>query len=908
MMPAGHRRDGCDASRAARHTPRRYGTAAHGARGQHLTDGTGGTDGTHGTDGETARGTAGTERKQGERMPPPRRGTQARAEEARALERSRDLPNARTATDVDALKRSFVDHLQYSQGRDEHTATALDRYFATAYSVRDRMMRRWIQTQQAYYKQDAKRVYYLSLEFLMGKALESNLLNLGLYDNFRSALSDLGLDLNDFLAQEPDAGLGNGGLGRLAACFMDSLATLAIPANGYGIRYEFGIFDQQIQNGYQVERPEEWLRFGSAWEIPRGDATIPVSLYGRTEHGKDSHGKLTVRWMDARHVLGMPYDVPVAGYGGRTVNTLRLWRAKAAQELDLAEFNAGDYLQAVEEKDLSENISKVLYPNDLTVMGKELRLQQQYFFVSCSIHDIVNRHLKTHESFRDFPDKVAIQMNDTHPAIAVAELMRVLVDEHQLEWDEAWELCGGVFGYTNHTLMPEALEKWSVELFGRVLPRHLEIVFEVNRRFLEGVRAAGKADEGALSRMSIIEEGPTQMVRMANLAVVGAHTVNGVAALHTELLKKELFHDFHALWPDKFQNKTNGVTPRRWLLQANPGLAKSITEVIGPGWVTDADELRRLEPLAGDAGFRRLFRSIKRDNKARLAELVKAENGITLDLDSIFDVQVKRIHEYKRQLLDILRIASEYLRIKEDRSHDPFPRSYLFGGKAAPGYALAKWIIKLANAVGDVVNHDVDVKGRITVAFLKNYRVSLAERIFPAAEVSEQISTAGKEASGTGNMKFALNGALTIGTLDGANVEIREEVGAENFFLFGLTVEQVASLRKRGYDPWEHYRSDRRLKQVLDAVASGVFSPGEPNLFRPLVDSLLNGGDPYLVLADFAAYCACQEEVEKAYRDPERWTRMAILNVARAGKFSSDRTIREYAADIWRVKPVLSPE
>ncbi len=837
-------------------------------------------------------------------MPPPRRGSTARAEEARALERARDLPNARTANDVDTLKRAFADHLQYSQGKDEHTATQLDRYFATAYAVRDRMMRRWIETQQAYYRADAKRIYYLSLEFLMGRALENNLINLGLRDPMRAALADLGLDLSDLLAQEPDAGLGNGGLGRLAACFLDSMATLSLPAYGYGIRYEFGIFDQQIVNGYQVERPEEWLRFGNAWEIPRPEYVVPVSLYGRTEHGADDRGKLRVRWVDARHVLGMPYDVPIGGYRNGTVNTLRLWRARASQELDLADFNAGDYLRAVEDKDLSENISKVLYPNDLTVMGKELRLQQQYFFVACSIHDIVNRHLKIHDGFSEFPDKVAIQLNDTHPAIAVAELMRVLVDEHRLEWDEAWELCRATFGYTNHTLLPEALERWSVDLFGRVLPRHLEIVFEVNRRFLDGVRRAALADEAAIARMSIVEEGTPKQIRMANLAVVGSHSVNGVAALHTELLKTQLFPDFHRLWPGKFNNKTNGVTPRRWLLAANPDLSRAITEVVGPGWITDADQLRRLEPLAEDAGFRRLFRSIKRDAKARLAEIVKAENGITLDLDTVFDVQVKRIHEYKRQLLNVLRVASEYLRMKRDPSYQPLPRTYLFGGKAAPGYALAKWIIKLVNAVAEVVNHDVDVHGRITVAFLRNYRVSLAERIFPAADVSEQISTAGKEASGTGNMKFALNGALTVGTLDGANVEIREAVGAENFFLFGLTVDQVQALRRRGYDPWEWYRSDRRVKEVLDAISSGTFSPGEPRLFQPVVDSLLNGGDPFLVLADFAAYCACQDAVSKAYLDPERWTRMAILNVARTGRFSADRTIREYATEIWAARPV----
>jgi starch phosphorylase len=828
----------------------------------------------------------------------------APAEEAKALERARHLPTARTAADVDTLKRAFADHLQYSQAKDEHSATSLDRYFAVAYAVRDRMVHRWIQTQQAYYKRDAKRVYYLSLEFLMGRALENNLLNLGLYDNMRAALKDLGHELPDLLAQEADAGLGNGGLGRLAACFLDSLATLSYPAYGYGIRYEFGIFDQEIRNGYQVERPEEWLRFGSAWEIARPEYVVPVPFYGRTEPGTDEAGRLKVRWLDTRHVLGMPYDVPIAGFRNGTVNTLRLWRARASQELDLADFNAGDYLSAVEDKDLSENISKVLYPNDLTVMGKELRLQQQYFFVCCSIHDIVARHLKMHDGFGSFPDKVAIQLNDTHPAIAIAELMRVLVDEHGLEWGAAWEICRVTFGYTNHTLMPEALEKWSVDLFGRVLPRHLDIIFELNRRFLEGVRREKKADEAAISKMSLIEEGPVKQVRMANLAVVGSHSVNGVAALHTDLLKKELFKDFHALWPEKFNNKTNGVTPRRWLLQANPALAGAITEVIGPEWITDATRLRALEPLAEDAGFRKLFRDVKRDNKQRLADIVRAENGITLDLDSLFDVQVKRIHEYKRQLLAILRVAAEVLRLKEDRFYDPHPRSYLFGGKAAPGYAMAKWIIKLVSSVADFANHDVDVRGRVSVVFLRNYRVSLAERIFPAAELSEQISTAGKEASGTGNMKFALNGALTIGTLDGANVEIRDEVGPENFFLFGLTVDQVAALRKRGYDPWEYYHRDRRLKGVLDALAAGTFSPHEPGLFRPVVESLLHGGDPYMVLADFAAYCACQEEVERVYRDPERWTRMAILNVARTGKFSSDRTIREYAEQIWRMEPV----
>ncbi len=823
--------------------------------------------------------------------------------EARAMERARDLPNARTAADVDSLRRSVLDHLQFSQGKDEHTATALDRFFALAYSVRDRLMKRWIQTQQAYYKTDSKRVYYLSLEFLMGKALENNLINLALYDGVKEALSGIGIEVADLFGEEPDAGLGNGGLGRLAACYLDSMATLALPAYGYGIRYEFGIFDQDIRDGWQVERPEEWLRFGNPWEVARPEYEVPVAFYGRTVQEADEKGRPRVRWVEAKHVLGTPYDTPIAGYRNGTVNTLRLWRARAHEEFDLADFNRGDYLAAVEEKNVSENISKVLYPNDLTVMGKELRLQQQYFFVACSLHDILVRHLKIHEDFANFADKVAIQLNDTHPAIAIAELMRVFLDEYGFEWDTAWQTCRAVFGYTNHTLLPEALERWPVDLFGRVLPRHLEIIFAINQKFLDEVRAKG-IDEGAVQRMSIIEEGPVRQVRMAHLAVIGSHSVNGVAALHTELLKSDLFHDFDALFPERFNNKTNGVTPRRWMVQANPELAAMISEVIGPGWETDLDELRRLEPLADDAAFRRRFREVKRANKERLAAIVQRENGITLDLDALFDVQVKRLHEYKRQLLNVMHIVAQYLRMKADPSYAPVPRAYLFGAKAAPGYAMAKWHIKLINAVADVVNHDIDVRGRIAVVFLKNYRVSLAERIFPAADLSEQISTAGKEASGTGNMKFAMNGALTIGTLDGANVEIREEAGAENFFLFGLHVEQVKELKRRGYDPWEYYRQNRELKAVIDAIAGGTFSPGQPRLFQPVVDSLLNGGDPYLCLADFADYLRCQEEVSQAWRDPERWTRMTILNVARMGKFSSDRSIHEYAEDIWHVKPV----
>jgi glycogen phosphorylase len=826
------------------------------------------------------------------------------AAEARALERARDLPNARTAADVDSLRRSFLDHLQFSQAKDEHSATALDRFFALAYSVRDRMVKQWIQTQQSYYRSDAKRIYYLSLEFLMGKALESNLINLGLHDGVKDALRAIGIEVADLFSEEPDAGLGNGGLGRLAACFLDSMATLGLPAYGYGIRYEFGIFDQDIRDGWQVERPEEWLRFGNAWEVARPEYEVPVAFYGRTEGGLDEKGKYRVRWVDARHVLGTPYDTPIAGYRNGTVNTLRLWRARASEEFDLADFNRGDYLAAVEEKNISENISKVLYPNDVTVMGKELRLQQQYFFVACSIHDIVLRHLKTHESFDGFADKVAIQLNDTHPAIAIAELMRLMVDEHELEWDRSWDTCRAVFGYTNHTLLPEALERWPVELFGRVLPRHLEIIFEINRRFLESLRELPDLDPGAAARMSLIEEGPVRQVRMANLAVVGSHSVNGVAALHTELLKADLFRDFHQLWPERFNNKTNGVTPRRWLVQANPDLAHMITEVIGPGWETDLEQLRRLEPLADDEAFRRRFREVKRANKEKLAEIVQRENQMTLDVASIFDVQVKRLHEYKRQLLDVLHIVALYLRVKADPSYAPVPRTFLFGGKAAPGYAMAKWHIKLINSVAEVVNHDIDVRGRIAVVFLKNYRVSLAERIFPAADLSEQISTAGKEASGTGNMKFAMNGSLTIGTLDGANVEIREEVGPENVFIFGHTAEEVAALRAAGYGPQAWIERDPELRRVIDVIASGELDGGT-GLFRPIVDEL-RGADRYLLCADFRAYADGQARAAAAYARPDEWWRMSILNVAGMGKFSADRTTREYAEEIWEARPVVS--
>lgn len=809
----------------------------------------------------------------------------------------------RTGMSPAALRRAFLDHLKYTQGRRLSNSTPHDRFFALALTVRDRLVHRWMQTQAEYYKQDVKRVYYLSAEFLLGRALANNLLALGLYDSMRSVLRELGLDLSDLLEQEPDAGLGNGGLGRLAACFLDSMATLSLPGYGYGIRYEFGIFEQEIRDGYQVERPDEWLKFGNPWEIVRPEHTVKVNFYGRCVDGVDDHGNYVVRWVDTRHVLGVPFDTPIAGYGNNTVNTLRLWQARSSSEFDLAVFNDGDYVRAVEDKNASEVISKVLYPNDHNQAGKELRLKQQYFFVACAIADIVRRYKKTHTHFDDFPSKVAIQLNDTHPAIAVAELMRVLVDLHRVPWERAWEITVATFGYTNHTLLAEALEKWPVALFERLLPRHLQIIYEINRRFLRAVSIKYPQDVGKLSRMSLIEEGPEKKVRMAHLAIVGSHAVNGVAALHTELLKRDVVPDFAEMTPEKFTNKTNGVSPRRWLLLCNPRLAQLITDAIGPGWVTDLDQLERLVPLADDRTFVRRVQTIKRQNKLDLVDYIRRYNNLAVDPDSMFDVQVKRLHEYKRQLLNALHIVRMYLDVKRDPRSLVVPRTFLFGAKAAPGYKMAKLIIKLINSIADVVNSDPDMQGKLRVVFLANYRVSLAERIFPASDLSEQISTAGKEASGTGNMKFALNGALTIGTLDGANIEIREAVGPENFFLFGLTADEVIALKSSGYRPAAYYESNPGLREVLDLIDSGFFEPEQPELFRPLIHSLLTS-DPYMVLADFPSYVDCQKQVSKAYTDQDDWHRRAVLNIARMGRFSSDRTIREYASEIWRIRPV----
>ncbi len=816
------------------------------------------------------------------------------------IEMWRDYSNR---MDSQSLKMSFANHLKYIMGKDHITATPLDLYYALSLAVRDRLIDRMIQTQTTYNRLRAKRVYYLSLEFLIGRALANNIFNLNFCDTAINAMREFGLNLEEMCEAEPDAGLGNGGLGRLAACFMDSLATLEYPAYGYGIRYEFGIFRQEIADGFQVERPDQWLRFGNPWEICRPENAMPVPMYGRVEHGVDEKGNYSPRWVDCQTVLGVPYDMPIVGYGNNTVNLLRLWSAKASREFNLQIFNHGDYVKAVEEKNASETISKVLYPNDNVIEGKELRLKQQWFFVCCTIQDIVRRYKRNHDTMDALPDEVAIQLNDTHPALAVAELMRTLVDMEKVPWEKAWEMTQATIGYTNHTLLPEALEKWPVPLMGRLLPRHLEIIYEINHRFLQQVASRFPGDNDRVARMSLIEEGAEKQVRMANLAVVGSHSVNGVAELHSELLKTQVLPDFYAMFPERFNNKTNGVTQRRWLLQANRRLAALLKSRIGEGWVTNLYDLKRLEGFADDAGFRDEFLAAKRANKERLAAMIERDTGVSLDPDSIFDVQVKRIHEYKRQHLNALRILMLYNRLKANPNLEVFPRSFIFGGKAAPGYYIAKLIIKLINELARIVNNDPAVRGRIKVVFVPDYNVSRAEVIMPGADVSEQISTAGMEASGTGNMKFAVNGAVTIGTLDGANIEIRREVGEENFFLFGLTAEEIAGMRGR-YNPWDVYNRNPELKSALDMLRSGALCPSNEDLFRPLYDSLLTYGDRFFVLADVESYDRKHAELEAAYRDRAKWARMAILNVARSGKFSSDRTIEQYAKEIWNLKRV----
>jgi len=808
----------------------------------------------------------------------------------------------RIGNSVEDIQLSFVEHLRYSLTKDQYTATMRDLWHSLAWATWDHLAERWIRTQQRYYQEDAKRVYYLSAEYLMGRSLINNLVNLGIYEQARQAMSDLNIDVEELAVHEPDAGLGNGGLGRLAACFLDSFATLDIPACGYGIRYEFGIFEQVVRNLQQAELPDEWLKHGNPWEIARPERICTVQFYGRVEQKKLPDGSPKIQWVDTQQVIGVPFDTPVVGYGTSTVNTLRLWSARASTEFDLEYFQHGDYLKAVEEKNVSENISKVLYPSDDKAQGRELRLKQQYFFVACSLQDIVRRYLSTHTSFDAFPDKVAIQMNDTHPTVAVPELMRILLDEHRLGWNEAWEITRSTCAYTNHTLLAEAMEKWRVPMFGRLLPRHLQIVFEINRRFLREVSMHYLGNQDHLQRMSLIEESGQKAIRMAHLGIVGSHSVNGVAALHSKLLAEREFADFAELYPGRFNNKTNGITPRRWLLAANPRLARLITETIGDGWAKDLEQLRALEPYATDTGFQDRWIAIKHANKERLAAVTRNLTGVEIDPASIFDIQVKRIHEYKRQLLNVLHVVSLWLRLKEDPSTHLPPRTFFVGGKAAPGYFIAKKTIQLICHVAEMINTDPDTSRILKLIFLPNYRVSLAEVIIPAADVSEQISTAGYEASGTGNMKFALNGALTVGTLDGANIEIREEVGADNICIFGLTAEEVKEAQAH-HHPYGFYAKNPHLKRAIDLIKEGFFSPEIPELFDPIVSSLLDH-DRFLVLADFDDYCRCQEEVGTMYRDQSEWTRKAILNVARIGRFSSDRTIAEYNRDIWHAEPV----
>ncbi len=809
----------------------------------------------------------------------------------------------RTGISIPTLRRAIADQLFYIQGKYPGIATKNDYYMALAYTVRDRILQKWLATTKAYFQPETRIVCYLSAEFLLGPHLANNLVNLGIYDQVRHAVEDSGLDLNELIEQEEEPGLGNGGLGRLAACYMESLSSLEIPAIGYGIRYEYGIFDQTFRDGWQVEITDKWLRYGNPWEIAHPEEAVEVKLGGHTESYTDDQGNFRVRWVPAKMVKAIPYDTPILGYRVNTCNTLRLWKAEAIESFDFQSFNVGDYYGSVREKVTSENITKVLYPNDEQIEGKELRLEQQFFFVSSSLQDMIRIHLNSGRSLETFPEKFSVQLNDTHPAIAVAELMRLLVDEYHLEWDKAWDITSKTCAYTNHTLLPEALEKWPVSIFGKLLPRHLEIVYELNRRFLDQVRIKYPGDDAKLSSLSLIDDSGEKYVRMANLASLGSFAINGVAALHTELLKISVLKDVYELWPEKFSNKTNGVTPRRWLVVCNPRLTNLINLKIGDHWVKYLHELRALEPFAEDPEFRKAWAQVKQDNKVDLAKRIEAKTGVIVNPKSLFDVQIKRIHEYKRQHLNALHIITLYNQIKHNPNLDITPRTFIFGGKAAPGYYMAKLMIKLINSIAEVVNNDPIVGDRLKVVFMPDYNVTNSQAIFPAADISEQISTAGYEASGTGNMKLSLNGALTIGTLDGANVEIREEVGAENFFLFGLTVDQVKELRSQGYHPRDYYNQNSQLREVIDLISSGFFSRGDTSVFRPLVENLLEK-DPYLLLADYQLYVDCQAKVGEAYRDRDQWAKMSILNVARMGKFSSDRSIRDYCDEIWHVQPL----
>ncbi|MBP9684651.1 MAG: glycogen/starch/alpha-glucan phosphorylase [Rhodoferax sp.] len=806
--------------------------------------------------------------------------------------------------DAESIRRSLYNRLIYTIGKDPITATDRDWYYAVAAVVRERIIERWMETMRSYYVDDRKRVYYLSMEFLMGRTMSNSMLNICSEKEFHdafTALKEMGLHPENLREVEPDAALGNGGLGRLAACFLDSMATMGVPGYGYGIRYEYGMFHQGIEDGQQVEHPDNWLRYGNPWEFPRPEVLYQVKFHGRVVDFADEHGQKRHQWVDTDDVMAMAYDYPIPGFDTGTVNNMRLWAAKASRDFDLKYFNEGNYIRAVEDKNDSENLSKVLYPDDTTEMGRELRLKQQYFFVCASLQDMLYRFEKSGTSLDNLPEKVAIQLNDTHPSIAVAELMRILTDQHHLDWARAWSITTRTFAYTNHTLMPEALETWPVPLFERVLPRHLQIIYEINHRFMKDVMHHYPGDPALWQRMSIIDEGHGKRVRMAHLAIVGSHKVNGVAAIHTRLMKETIFADFHRLWPDKIVNMTNGVTQRRWLNQANPGLSHLITRHIGNGWLKNLDQLRQLTPLAADTDFCNAFVRVKHDNKVRLASMIEHRLGIKVDPSSLFDVQIKRMHEYKRQLLNVLHVITLYNRIRA--GENPPPRTVIFGGKAAPGYYMAKLIIRLINNVADIVNHDAQVRDRLKVVFIPNYDVSTAEIIIPAADLSEQISTAGTEASGTGNMKLALNGALTIGTLDGANVEIRNEVGPDNIFIFGMTADEVAQTRSKGYNPWDFYDSNADLRQTLNMLRDGYFSPEDRERFKPVFDALTYHGDHYMLLADYASYIACQEKVGQLFGDPHAWTQKAILNVAGMGQFSSDRTIGQYAKTIWNVIP-----
>jgi len=815
---------------------------------------------------------------------------------------ARSSADVRTGLGVDEIKQAFHDNLICGMGRRETTATKHDLYVALALTVRDRLFQRSVRSLDSYGGADARRVAYLSAEFLLGPHLANNLLNLGITEAARDAMSALGHNLDEIIAQEEEPGLGNGGLGRLAACYLDSLASIEVPAVGYGIRYEFGIFDQALRDGWQLEITDKWLRNGNPWEIARPETAYSVKFGGRTEASQDDQGRYRVRWIPQMEVRGIAYDTPIAGYQVATCNTLRLWKAEAIDSFDFEAFNESDYDRAVHDKVASETITKVLYPNDEAHRGKELRLKQQFFFSSCSLQDMLRIHALLGGTPVTFHEKWAVQLNDTHPSVAVAELMRLLVDEHGVGWDEAWAVTRATFAYTNHTLLPEALEKWTVDLFGSLLPRHLEIVFEINRRFLDEVRTAFPGDDARLARLSLIDETGPRYVRMANLASVGSHTINGVAELHSALLKQTVLRDFAELWPAKFCNVTNGVTPRRFVAVSNPGLSQLVTKRIGDGWLKDLAQLRRLEPLAADTEFQQQWRDMKLANKRRLAALIAERTGIQVAPDSLFDVLVKRIHEYKRQHLKVLHILTLYRRLRSDPDADVPARTFIFGGKAAPGYFMAKRIIKLITATGELVNNDPRMRDRLKVVFFPDFNVTNAHFIYPAADLSEQISTAGKEASGTGNMKFSLNGALTIGTLDGANVEIREEAGAENFFLFGLTAAEVAEVKARGYRPRDYYEQSPRLREVIDFIASPELSHGDSTLFRPIIENLLDH-DPFLLLADYQSYVDAQDNVSALWRDPAAWTQRSILNSVRMGKFSSDRSIRDYCERVWGIQP-----